>query len=230
MRIGEVAELTKLNVSSIRFYERKGLLAPVREQESKYRNYTAEDVCRIKQILLCRKMGIPVETIYLLFHGQADFHEVLLRQKAELKDQMAELEGAIELCGLVLMDPGLDAQKVDDYLNYVHEEERQGKQFAQAREWMGDVAEYTRAGLFHNEPWILWLFRKPWIANVCSAGIWIAILSVPLMHSYECIVNGKDWNISLMLLYGVIILVYGAGFLAFRRARKKGAPESSKKL
>ena len=37
MRIGEVAKRTGLNVSNVRFYERKGLLAPVREEESNYR-------------------------------------------------------------------------------------------------------------------------------------------------------------------------------------------------
>ena len=60
MRISEVAGLTGLNVSNIRFYERKGLLTPVREEESRYRDYTEEDVRRIKRILLYRKMGIPV--------------------------------------------------------------------------------------------------------------------------------------------------------------------------
>lgn len=58
MKISEAAKLTGLNVSSIRFYERKGLLMPQREDGSKYRDYTDEDVQRIRQILLYRKMGI----------------------------------------------------------------------------------------------------------------------------------------------------------------------------
>lgn len=33
MRIGEIAKRTGLNISNIRFYERKGLLAPKREQD-----------------------------------------------------------------------------------------------------------------------------------------------------------------------------------------------------
>ena len=54
MKISEAAKLTGLNVSSIRFYERKGLLMPQREDGSKYRDYTDEDVQRIRQILLYR--------------------------------------------------------------------------------------------------------------------------------------------------------------------------------
>ena len=97
MRIGEVAELTGLNISNIRFYERKGLLLPVREKESKYRNYTQEDVSRIKKILLYRKMGIAVETIYLLLEGEADLKIVLERQRQELAAQMENLQGAMDL-------------------------------------------------------------------------------------------------------------------------------------
>ena len=91
MRISEVANRTGLNVSNVRFYERKGLLTPVRDAESKYRDYTQEDVKRIKQILLYRKMGISVDTIYLLLNGQADMRDVLLRQKRELQLQIENL-------------------------------------------------------------------------------------------------------------------------------------------
>lgn len=71
MKISEAAKLTGLNVSSIRFYERKGLLMPQREDGSKYRDYTDEDVQRIRQILLYRKMGISVETIELILKRES---------------------------------------------------------------------------------------------------------------------------------------------------------------
>ena len=104
MRISEAANLTGLNISNIRFYERKGLLKPVREEDSKYRNYTDEDVTRLKQILLYRKMGISIETIYLLFCEQAELGVVLERQKAELKSQIENLQGAFELCDMILKE------------------------------------------------------------------------------------------------------------------------------
>ena len=72
MRISEVASRTGLNVSNVRFYERKGLLIPDREEENQYRDYTEKDVKRIKQILLYRKMGISIETIYLLLNGKSN--------------------------------------------------------------------------------------------------------------------------------------------------------------
>ena len=63
MRISEVAEKTGLSISNIRFYEKKGLIGPDRDKDSKYRNYTEEDLVLIKQILLFRKMDFSIETI-----------------------------------------------------------------------------------------------------------------------------------------------------------------------
>ena len=96
MRIGEVAKRTGLNVSNVRFYERKGLLAPVREEESNYREYSEGDVLRIKEILIYRKMGISVETIDLLLNHQVELRDVLIRQKKELEEQITNLQGAMD--------------------------------------------------------------------------------------------------------------------------------------
>ena len=77
MRISEAAKETGLSVSNIRFYEKKGLLSPEREEESKYRDYTKEDIRRLKQIILYRKMNLPVEMIYLILNGEASARNVL---------------------------------------------------------------------------------------------------------------------------------------------------------
>lgn len=97
MRISEVAALTGLAVSNIRFYEKKGLLAVQREKESKYRDYSEEDIERLKIILLYRKMNFSIDTIYLLLQGKADLSEALIRQEEELAGQMDMLQGSIEL-------------------------------------------------------------------------------------------------------------------------------------
>ena len=39
MKIGEVSEVLGISISNIRFYEKKGLVGPARDKESKYRNY-----------------------------------------------------------------------------------------------------------------------------------------------------------------------------------------------
>ena len=59
MNIQELESRCGVTKQNIRFYERKGLLTPAREADSKYRDYSQEDVQRMKQILLYRKMVHP---------------------------------------------------------------------------------------------------------------------------------------------------------------------------
>ena len=58
MRIGEVSNIVGLDVSSIRFYERKGLINPDRGEDNKYRDYSLEDIECLKQIVLLRKLDM----------------------------------------------------------------------------------------------------------------------------------------------------------------------------
>ena len=95
MRIGEVAERTGLSISNIRFYEKKGLIEPDREQESKYRDYTEEDVKRIKEIILYRKMDLPIETIYQIMTKDVSIQNVLKQQLEDLQEKQKTIQGAM---------------------------------------------------------------------------------------------------------------------------------------
>ena len=229
MRISEVANRTGLNVSNVRFYERKGLLTPVRDAESKYRDYTQEDVKRIKQILLYRKMGISVDTIYLLLNGQADMRDVLLRQKRELQLQIENLQGVKDLCSLMLQEEQMDDEKLEQYLNYVHVEEAQGKQFAEVEELLEDIVEYTKEYAFYWEPAIVLLFQRPWIARSISIVFWLLMIAVPASHLFAVAMGKEPLKIVLLSVYAIIIAVYGTGFIAYRKARKKYLEESGEK-
>lgn len=220
MRISEVAGLTGLNVSNIRFYERKGLLMPVREEDSRYRDYTQEDVRRIKEILLYRKMGVSVETIYLLLHGEADLHRVLERQRIELQAQIEELKGAAGLCEQVLREEGPLEERLEEYLRYVHEEEKQGRRFAEVEELLEDIAEYTEGHIFHWEPWAVWLFQRPGIAALISLGLWGAVLFIPALHIVSVLRGEEALRIPFLAVYGMVIGIFAVGFWRFRRAKR----------
>lgn len=143
MRISEVAELTGLNASNIRFYEKKGLLTPGRDEESRYRDYSMEDVEDLKRIILYRKMNLPIETIYLLQNEQVSLRSVLKRQEEELSVQKEMLQGAIDLCTKLLEEQDVEQIDIDYYLNYVQEEEDKGKHFAAVEELLEDVDEFA---------------------------------------------------------------------------------------
>ena len=95
MRIGEIAEKTGLSISNIRFYEKKGLIGPDREKESKYRNYTEEDLERLKQIVLLRKMDFPIEVISNILGKRITIEDAIEQQLTELENKKNAIQGSI---------------------------------------------------------------------------------------------------------------------------------------
>ena len=61
--IKEAEMQTGITKQNIRYYEKIGLLQPSRKQENKYRNYSEEDIRRLKLIFLFRKLDMPLEEI-----------------------------------------------------------------------------------------------------------------------------------------------------------------------
>ena len=51
---------TGLNRSSIRFYEKKGLISPERNKKNGYREYTNQDMEDIQKIAYLRTLGISI--------------------------------------------------------------------------------------------------------------------------------------------------------------------------
>ncbi len=101
--IGELAKLTGSDPKTIRFYERAELLSPPRH--GRFRTYLASDVKRLKNVLLLRRLGVPIAQIRHMFDvigGDADVlsHEkaaTLLRRHLEsLQNKQAELTQQIE--------------------------------------------------------------------------------------------------------------------------------------
>ena len=78
--IGELAKLTSTDPKTIRFYERAELLSPPRH--GKFRTYLASDVKRLKNVLLLRKLGVPIAQIRQMFELIGGDAEILSSDKA----------------------------------------------------------------------------------------------------------------------------------------------------
>jgi DNA-binding transcriptional MerR regulator len=63
MRIGETALRAGVNVQTIRFYERRGVLGRPRRLASGYRDYAPEDVRRIMGVKRAQKLGFTLAEI-----------------------------------------------------------------------------------------------------------------------------------------------------------------------
>jgi MerR family redox-sensitive transcriptional activator SoxR len=95
LTIGEVAEQAKINVSAIRFYERKGLL-PKAQRVSRQRRFTADAVKRLGIINVAKRAGFSLEEIGVLLDSidqGAPAHEQL---QALAAHKLPEIETLIE--------------------------------------------------------------------------------------------------------------------------------------
>ena len=96
MTIKEVEQLLEIPRATVRFYEKEGLVNPSREGNG-YRDYSDEDVEKLKKIVILRKIDMSVEDINDIFDGVKSVNEVLDANIIKLQKQMNELKGAINL-------------------------------------------------------------------------------------------------------------------------------------
>lgn len=99
-KIHEIARLFHLHPDTLRYYEEKGLLHPVRG-ESNYRMYTIQDVCTLNVIRSLRELDLPTEEIraYLEHRSVAETLDFLDRQEALLEEKLASLRAARQEAG-----------------------------------------------------------------------------------------------------------------------------------
>jgi MerR family mercuric resistance operon transcriptional regulator len=72
LRIGKLAEAAGVGVETIRFYERRGLLAQPERQRPGYRAYAQDDVARIRFIKSAQQLGFTLKEIAELLQLEQD--------------------------------------------------------------------------------------------------------------------------------------------------------------
>lgn len=88
LTIGKLARETGVNVETVRYYERRGLVARPRERRGAYRVYPPEAVTRIRGIKRAQSLGFTLEEIKELFGLQID-------EKARCQDVLRQAQGKI---------------------------------------------------------------------------------------------------------------------------------------
>lgn len=84
LTIGEVAKILKLSTSQIRFYEKKGLMAPHMIDENGYRLYSFKELDLLEGIAAFRKIDLSIAEIKEILHQDDDYdYSSLLDQTIE---------------------------------------------------------------------------------------------------------------------------------------------------
>lgn len=95
MKIGELASHSQINASTIRYYEKQGLLAAPNRTASGYRLYGEADIKAIEIIKLAQSLGFNLTEIKQLFAKNAELdHQAVLEK---LTSKKAEITNLIEV-------------------------------------------------------------------------------------------------------------------------------------
>ncbi len=104
MQISEVSEKYDLSPDTLRYYERIGLLPPVRRSKSGLRDYSENDLNWIDFIKCMRRAGLPVEQLarYVELFPQGDAtvaarKRILQDQREQIAERIAELQQTLAM-------------------------------------------------------------------------------------------------------------------------------------
>lgn len=99
MQIGELAKRGSVNVQTVRFYERNGLLPEPERRDSGYRNYSEQDLHRLRFIRQAKALGFSLteirEVLQMRERGQCPCLDVISMAERHLREterQLQELE------------------------------------------------------------------------------------------------------------------------------------------
>lgn len=101
--VGQVAQRFGVTVRTLRHYDEIGLLVPTHRTPAGYRCYTDDDLTRLQQIVVYRRLELPLEQIAEVLAGGDSAVEHLRRQRAAvmfrldtLRDLVAAIDRALE--------------------------------------------------------------------------------------------------------------------------------------
>lgn len=83
--IGELAKLAAVNIETIRFYQRKGLLQKPKPGHGQIARYTARDVDRVRFVKAAKELGFTLAEVVVLLTLEDGTHCDEARDMAELK-------------------------------------------------------------------------------------------------------------------------------------------------
>ena len=129
MNTKQVEELVGVSRQNVRYYEKEGLLTPCREQGNSYRDYSQEDVERLKLIKMLRMLDMPLKDIALVLNNEVPLQDAVAVRQKELLEQQKRLQAAIDICNLIKKEKSSEID-VNKYLNKMEHMERNGNVFA----------------------------------------------------------------------------------------------------
>ncbi|MDC7280712.1 MULTISPECIES: MerR family transcriptional regulator [Pseudobutyrivibrio] len=134
MKINQVEELVGITKKNIRFYEEQGLICPDRDRNNGYREYNLDDVKKLNQIKLLRRLEVPIDEIRKIQTGEITLTDCLDRHISHFTYKQAQLDIMKEMCKKMIdAQTNLDNLDAEAYLDDMRRLEEGGASFMDVR-------------------------------------------------------------------------------------------------
>jgi len=193
MKIREIEIKTGMDRTNIRFYEREGLISPVREDNG-YREFSDEDLETLLRIKLLRSIHVPVDQIRGLMEGNVSLTDLLEEQIHVLEDEKEDVNYTQEICRLMKNEEKsvmhLDAKK---YLDQLDEKSAETKTdyFSVKKDKLPQV----------HSPW------RRFFARILDISIYNLLLDSALVFIFNMITSNRNMLESLLFTAMVTVIM-----------------------
>jgi DNA-binding transcriptional MerR regulator len=159
LTVGQVAEQFGVTVRTLHHYDQIGLLVPGGRTPAGYRLYTGEDITRLQNVVVYRRLGLPLEEIaVLLDEPSVDVGEHLRRQRAAVMSRLDEMSDLV-----TAIDRALEKEMTGNELTSQEQKELFGKGFSdeyaeEAEQRWGETEAWKqsqkRTSKYTKEDWV----------------------------------------------------------------------------
>lgn len=91
LTVGQVADALGVTVRTLHHYDEIGLVVPSQRSRAGYRLYARDDLRRLQQVVVYRRLGFPLDRIAELLAEETDVVAHLRRQRETVTKRVAEL-------------------------------------------------------------------------------------------------------------------------------------------
>jgi len=92
---GELAKVAQVNIQTIRFYDKEGVLKPVSRTEARYRIYDEESLRRLQFIFQAKELGFSLKEIKGLLNLRVSSDQSCDCVRSKAEDKLTEIKRKI---------------------------------------------------------------------------------------------------------------------------------------
>lgn len=92
---GRLAKAASVNIQTVRFYDREGILKPISRTDSGYRIYNMEGLMRLKFIIQAKELGFSLNEIRDLLSLRIRSAQACDRVRKKAQDKISDIQNRI---------------------------------------------------------------------------------------------------------------------------------------